>query len=87
MKICLICNEIQTFCECDKPIYDKDELLLKYAAELQKEIIRNKPIRVPTDEEIEDQAHIYSRGNGLSQFNGYYDGAKWMREQILNETK
>lgn len=26
-KVCFRCGEISTFCECDHPIYDKDEYI------------------------------------------------------------
>ena len=53
-------------------IYSKDEL-----------IEQQKPIELPSDEKIDK---IAEKTLGVSM-NGFRLGAKWMKEQILNQNK
>jgi hypothetical protein len=66
--------------------------VLKYISELEK----LTPIELPSDEEIEKRAEsycdeVFSTGmlHGASNHTrqGYIQSAKWMKEQILNQTK
>jgi hypothetical protein len=54
-------------------IYSKDEL-----------IEQQKPIELPSDEEIGKDI-----GSGMHDFykGGFIEGAKWIKEQILNQNK
>ena len=59
----------------DKPI-TYDEVLECYT-----------PIELPSDEEIEEKSH-YKVSNNTKTPNWYFiSGAKWMKEQILNQNK
>ena len=59
--------------------FDKDEILEQLT-----------PIELPSDEEI-DEASPYipndSKIDYLSHQEGFIKGAKWMKEQILNQNK
>lgn len=48
-----------------------------------------KPIELPSDEEIENNAYTDRRVEDLEYHEqiGFEIGAKWMREQILNQNK
>lgn len=53
--------------------------------ELLKESLDNKkPIELPSDEEIEKEVKDYIVANNKMNF---INGAKWMKEQILNQNK
>jgi hypothetical protein len=45
-----------------------------------------KPIELPSDEEIEEKFTKINVSVTLYDL-GYSDGAKWMKEQILNQNK
>ena len=51
---------------------------------MQDVIDRLKPIELPSDEEIGKDI-----GSGMHDFykGGFIEGAKWMKEQILNQNK
>ena len=60
-------------------IYSKDEL-----------IEQQKPIELPSDEEIEQRVTTLFGNVGMYQLydkDRFIDGAKWMKEQILNQNK
>ena len=49
-----------------------------------------KPIELPSDEEIEKalpDGFPHSDGYDAGKICGFEDGAKWMKEQILNQKK
>ena len=43
------------------------------------------PIQLPSDEEIENQAEDYGDRYISSSIFSFEDGAKWMRDKILNK--
>ena len=44
-----------------------------------------KPIELPSDEEIEEKSMEFYDNNGADIY--FTSGAKWMKEQILNQNK
>ena len=46
-----------------------------------------KPIELPSDEEIKNKAIERWGSFNVSRLVGFEEGAKWMREQILNQNK
>ena len=60
--------------------------------ELLKESLDNKtPIVLPSDDEIEKESFYKSRGEDmdLQYYSSHFfeEGAKWMKEQIINQNK
>ena len=54
---------------------------------MQDVIDRLTPIELPSDEEIDEKSH-YKISNNTKTPNWYFiAGAKWMKEQILNQNK
>ena len=51
---------------------------------IQDVIDRLTPIELPSDEEIEKETWGFIFGRNIS---GFISGAKWMKEQILNQHK
>lgn len=45
------------------------------------------PIELPGDEEIRERAENCGEDDSLSPADEYENGAKWMKEQILNQNK
>ena len=45
------------------------------------------PIELPSDEEIRERAENSGGDDSLSPADEYENGAKWMKEQILNQNK
>ena len=45
------------------------------------------PIELPIDEEIRERAENSGGDDSLSPADEYENGAKWMKEQILNQNK
>ena len=45
------------------------------------------PIELPSDEEIRERAENSGGDDSLSPADEYENGAKWMKEQILNQKK
>ena len=61
---------------------DKEE----FTQGINKIVNEFRPIELPSDEEIDKQAHKVHNPQ-LNEFYSYKDGAEWMREQILNQNK
>ena len=50
----------------------------------------SEPIELPSDEDIEEGSRNYIKGTDLDTFverTFFKSGAKWMKEQILNQNK
>lgn len=45
------------------------------------------PIELPSDEEIEKYDDGSTKLNTRTYYDAFQDGAKWMKEQILNQNK
>ena len=45
------------------------------------------PIELPSDEDIRERAENCGEDDSLSPADEYENGAKWMKEQILNQNK
>ena len=45
------------------------------------------PIELPSDEEIEEYDDGSTKLNPRFYYDAFQDGAKWMKEQILNQNK
>ena len=88
--------------KCTSYLYDiKIEVMKLYTEEQVKSLLNKMdiiysledltPIELPSDEEIEEASKNIDR-DGLSWENdfardSFNDGAKWMKEQILNQNK
>lgn len=77
--------------------YLDDINLSKSQDNIQKHLKALQPIELPSDEEIEESANIYAvskrqlKNLSNKEFdfsrNDFIKGAKWMKEQILNQNK
>ena len=56
-----------------------------YNREKLKETLDVTPIELPSDEEIKKNADKYTIDNNT--YYSFINGAKWMKEQILNQNK
>jgi len=57
--------------------------VLRYISELEK----LTPIELPSDEEIEQEAYYKVSDHTENPYASFKSGAKWMKEQILNQNK
>ena len=71
-----IFNEAQHLRDCNEPLYHMFEDLL-----VDNSII---PIELPSDEDIK---HCIGSVNYTEYDNGFIQGIKWVKEQILNQNK
>ena len=67
-----------------KAIYTHDFDPAKSPTELVKELI---PIKLPSNEEIENMSTNYTEDHQYSYKLAFQKGAKWMKEQILSQNK
>jgi len=58
---------------------------------MKKQIVYQKPINMPTEEEIINKslyANPIKMGNDISiPYNSFIEGAKWMKDEIINRNK
>lgn len=68
-----------------KKFHSKESSLFLHLVEHITEYIT--PIEVPSDKEIEEYDDGSTKLNPRTYYDAFQEGAKWMKEQILNQNK